>query len=171
MSQFKTTSSISPSISAPIAQGEVVGVGVKRRGGGVLEVTKGDAKQKNVSFWAACEVNACLGKSPWHVTDQHQQQGEAPEIARNQMPSSNSLFRVIRNSEVKLFLDQRCIAVSCFPTLRQRRCRYPTAPSSPNNCHAGTPRGPHFQIEMYRWVFYQYPYGCRLSTLTLYVQT
>lgn len=115
MSQFKTTSSISPSISAPIAQGEVVGVGVKRRGGGVLEVTKGDAKQKNVSFWAACEVNACLGKSPWHVTDQHQQQGEAPEIARNQMPSSNSLFRVIRNSEVKLFLDQRCIAVSCFP--------------------------------------------------------
>lgn len=147
MSQFKTTSSISPSISAPIAQGEVVGVGVKRRGGGVLEVTKGDAKQKNVSFWAACEVNACLGKSPWHVTDQHQQRGEAPEIARNQMPSSNSLFRVIRNSEVKLFLDQRCIAVSCFPLC------YPTAPSSPNNCHAGTLRGPHFQIEMHRWVF------------------
>lgn len=147
MSQFKTTSSISPSISAPIAQGEVVGVGVKRRGGGVLDVTKGDAKQKNVSFWAMCEVNACLGKSPWHVTDQHQRQGEAPEIAKSnafieQPFQGHKKFRGEIISGSKMY---RCFM---FPTVRQRRCRYPTAPSSLINCHAITLRGPHFQIEM-----------------------
>lgn len=51
MSQFKTTSSISASIAALVAQGEVVGEGWKEREGKgveVLEVKKKDAKQKSL---------------------------------------------------------------------------------------------------------------------------
>lgn len=79
MSQFKTTSSISFSSSGPVAQGEVVGVGVKGK-----EVGCG---VKNVSFWEMYEVNVSLDKTSWQININRKKQ--APEIARNQIPLLN----------------------------------------------------------------------------------
>lgn len=46
MSQLKTTSSISPSILALVAQGKVVGVGLKGERVGVLEVKERECKRE-----------------------------------------------------------------------------------------------------------------------------
>lgn len=150
MSQFKTTSSISPSILALIAQGEVVGVGVKGKGVRVLEVKKSDAKQKNLSFWAMCEVSACLGKPHRHLTHQHQQEGEAPEIARNQMSSSNSVsgskeilrWKYFWIKDVSLFPASHCktenITIQLLLGIKRFQLTYCL-----NNCHT-TLREPHF---------------------------
>lgn len=160
MSQFKTTSSISPSISAHIAQGEVVGVGVKGKRVGVLRGKKRDAKQKKLSFWAMCEVNGCLSKPHWHLTNKHQQEGEALEIARNQMSSSNSVsgskeklrWNYFWIKDGFLFPASHCktqwISLSNCPTEKKRFSANILPSSSPNN-RAATLRQSHFQMQKY----------------------
>lgn len=112
-------------------------------------------------------MKARVSKSPWHLTDQHQREGEALEIARNQRRSSNCLWRVIRNSEVTLFLDQRCVVASRFTlwnrqdvTILLRPHHWTTAMQSHWDGHIPT--------EVVRLPFNQYRYG---STLTLTVGT
>lgn len=129
--------------------------GGERKGGGGVRGKKKkmrDAKQKNLLFWEMCEVNACLGKPHWHLTHQHQEEGEDPEIARNQM---STVLQGQKKLWGEIISDSKKYLCFLLHTVKPSKYHYPKVSanilptSSPNNCQCTTLRESHFQMLMY----------------------